>query len=908
MPRVGIEDLVTDPPRFELNEETEARLLALFRNCPQNLERVSRKISTARDNTARLVELRRRKEQLQQRNHLLAEAASGEEGLAADAMARLSRAASFRSRSGGSDSAGGPTPSAAPSLSPAAAAVVDSGPVPEDWAAAATPYQYCGPSQQIPGIVSTVFPNGQLFRIVTERNEWAFYNDTRGCEMHVRYHLGEQSHITAAPSAPGEDPAVQASRRVAKTASGHWEASVIVPPEQTVILFSGSVSDYEERCRAVRLVPAGSQGAASPSTNISDQADRALSSEAWEAWAALTAAAGADSLPSLDGLLTADAIAPAAVQVSEQALELCLALQLPFVDPGFFPSYARLFRPAVDAYAVVPLHWRTPRSFLPPRAHGEARLFPGPPSAAAIRGGGALLPDHAVLSVMAALVEVRPAAVVALFTHPAGSAALAGMERRLGAYRVQLCLSGWWCSVLVDSYLPAARHRPEFARCRDDLRALWCPLLEKAYAKASGSYAAIAEAGVPDVVANLTGSHCCSLSRVWPTKGAKAGEGDPAVSAFVDLLWRHVALRRGGEILLRAFPLSLARSDSKRDRLEEIYAALGLVPGTTVLVLAVRELTTRCTMIRLRQNVAAPRTEEQCLAFWRQLKKPWVDALWELDLPSGADDTTSTTGPTGTVWMELADVPQFFQEGFLLYPTIGWSGGEVRAKGSFAGADGTPTTCLKLEVSAPVTVLVSVTLPERRLAQSRRRLAERDGASPYPLTGLVSSLKLLLSGDSADIRGCALQVLARSSDGDGHTHLGCGTSPDIYTLGGDLQFDFQRDAAVAVELLPEHSPYYFVPRISPAAAEAASDVPYVIAVASKATGKDEEAVPTEGLRVSFVEVSASATVLKTQKMPGVGSAALHSPADVKEVAAEYQISRMVGDQRLLVHGTRVDVL
>ncbi len=62
-----------------------------------------------------------------------------------------------------------------------------------------------------------------------------------------------------------------------------------------------------------------------------------------------------------------------------------------------------------------------------------------------------------------------------------------------GCYQLQLFLDGVWRSVTIDDRLPctAQQKRPDgsslaFGRGRD--MQLWVPLLEKAYAKAHGSY------------------------------------------------------------------------------------------------------------------------------------------------------------------------------------------------------------------------------------------------------------------------------------------------------------------------------------------------------------------------------------------------------------------------------------
>lgn len=980
-------------PKFELDEETESRLLALYTASPDQLDRVRRRVAKAKENRARIEALLWQRERLRQRNSALAETANAasnggaEEG--SEEGPRLTRSPrpsndnrpspSFPSRRAPDRDGLRPHVPPSPGGGNSGHDETWGGPVKEGWARGSHPYQYGGPTG-VTGAVSAVFPEGQLFRIVTNANEWAFYNDTRNYEMHVRYVLDARSKVAAAAPVKGggegggggrgaESARVTSSRKVTRLANGQWEVSVVVPPEETAVLFYGTVCGFEEKCSAVLLsFGKDSSGGGGGGHSSTDEAtERYLCKEAWEAWEAIQQEAARQSPQSSGGVgnrglpvrpviapLGEVTTSPASVAAAEAVLELCMQSKLSFVDPSFFPSTARLFRGDVDAFAIAPLHWRPPRAYLPARAHGEEALFLGSRLSPSGMQGGALLPDHNVLSAIAVLTrlqsspaEEHPHAVTSLFTHPEAAAALldtncrreksdaarsvAEMEQMLGAYRVQLCLSGWWRSFLVDAHVPAAQHRPEFARCSDDLRALWLPLLEKAYAKAFGSYSAILEASVPDVMANLTGSLCCSLASVWPppsvgktgataTATAAAAEAEEEAArkgvAFAKLVKRHVQAQRGGRLLLRAFPLSLAKSKGKRDRLEEIYRTLGLVPGCTVLAIAVEELTTGHTVVKLQQNSKDAGGCEACLGFWRQLGKPWVDALWELELTMEA----SGGGDRNALWMDLADVPQYFQEGFFLYPTIAeWTGGEVRAKGRFAGKDGVPSVALRLAVTAPTTVVVSVTQTEQRLQRTRCRLngsfsdEEADDACGGGRASASASFSATCDA-AVDVRGLALQVLGRERSG--YALLSNSASPDVYATGEELQFAFHRDAGVALELTPDHSPYYVVPRVSPPTDTKGdnSHVPYVLSVLAKtaAIGSPEgppgAAAAATALSVSFVAVSSSTKLLRQYNTPLGRTTAWNPSTDVEETAAEYQQCHRGDGQRLLVHNKRIDVI
>eukprot|EP00755_Sulcionema_specki_P012121 Sspe_Gene.50572::Locus_28143_Transcript_1_1_Confidence_1.000_Length_3612::g.50572::m.50572 len=113
----------------------------------------------------------------------------------------------------------------------------------------------------------------------------------------------------------------------------------------------------------------------------------------------------------------------------------------------------------------------------------------------------------------------------------------------VGAYVINLCSSGWWYEITVDSWLPLHR-RPHgavvellaFAHCSRDPSILWPALLEKAQAKLIGSYAALDnERGhVHDALSDLTGCPAEDLCMARPGRPCWGWES----RALLDLLQR----------------------------------------------------------------------------------------------------------------------------------------------------------------------------------------------------------------------------------------------------------------------------------------------------------------------------------------------------------------------------------
>jgi hypothetical protein len=117
-----------------------------------------------------------------------------------------------------------------------------------------------------------------------------------------------------------------------------------------------------------------------------------------------------------------------------------------------------------------------------------------------LRQGG--VGDCWFMSALAVVAE-RPDLILRLF---GGETA----KNAAGCYKLQLFLDGEWQSVLIDDRLPCTdqQRRPDgsgIAYSRADGQQLWTALLEKAYAKAHGSYRAISGGEIAEALLDLTG-------------------------------------------------------------------------------------------------------------------------------------------------------------------------------------------------------------------------------------------------------------------------------------------------------------------------------------------------------------------------------------------------------------------
>jgi calpain-15 len=94
-----------------------------------------------------------------------------------------------------------------------------------------------------------------------------------------------------------------------------------------------------------------------------------------------------------------------------------------------------------------------------------------------------------------------------------------------------LNIDGEWKNIIVDDFIPCKKNKPAFSRANGN--EIWVLLLEKAYAKAYGSYYRI-EGGNPAVaLRDLTGAPYCNFDVKDPDEmfkflieHDKGGKGD----------------------------------------------------------------------------------------------------------------------------------------------------------------------------------------------------------------------------------------------------------------------------------------------------------------------------------------------------------------------------------------------
>ncbi|KAL4468366.1 hypothetical protein ABPG72_012260 [Tetrahymena utriculariae] len=199
-----------------------------------------------------------------------------------------------------------------------------------------------------------------------------------------------------------------------------------------------------------------------------------------------------------------------------------------------------------------------------------------------------------------------------------------------GLYAIWLNIEGEWRCIVVDDHIPCKKKQPAFTRSNGN--ELWVLLLEKAYAKAYGSYYKI-EGGNPAVaLRDLTGAPYVNFDEKNP-------------DSMFNFLEEHDKAGRG-DILTCYTPSTEIR---------EAQLDVGLYSGHAYSILDVRRIKTQ------------DGQEHRIL----QIRNPWGKGEWKGDWSDNDtklwNDFTMSQVPTfkreedGSFWMNIQDFCKYFE-------------------------------------------------------------------------------------------------------------------------------------------------------------------------------------------------------------------------------------------------------
>ena len=249
--------------------------------------------------------------------------------------------------------------------------------------------------------------------------------------------------------------------------------------------------------------------------------------------------------------------------------------------------------------------------------------------AADLRQGG--VGDCWFLSALAVVAE-RHDLIARLFEDTARNGA--------GCYGIRFFLDGVWTSVLIDDRLPVAgatARRPDlafdaklaFSRCGSATQQmLWASLLEKAYAKAHGSYQAISGGEISEALLDLTGAPTLSIDF-----------DDPAFSS--ERLWHSM-------VEWKRLELPMGCATDRNPELREV----GLCGGHAYSVLSVREVILRHGGGTERLvHVRNPHGVGEWNGDWSDRSAKWA-AVLGMDTHGGDGGPERTGVDDGTFWID----------------------------------------------------------------------------------------------------------------------------------------------------------------------------------------------------------------------------------------------------------------
>ncbi|KPI90321.1 putative calpain-like cysteine peptidase putative cysteine peptidase Clan CA family C2 [Leptomonas seymouri] len=649
-------------------------------------------------------------------------------------------------------------------------------------------YRYGQP--EVLGTYTPIFKGGFLYRCIIPEGMWVFYNDSQRYRMEVKYIFGASSILAAGPHAS-----------LQRLPSGEVEIAVTVWPQQTEVLLEGEVNGFKNLSVAT-LVDASY---VNPHTAASTAAARAL----------LNRYAHQSGKSSVTMLTTEDVLdccfkgsKGIATSGGDAASSLTTAYR--YVDPAFPPCSVSIYRHGVDEVFLWDMPWRCPADYLPKKQASEACLFAGAalPTDPFTGDGG----DVYFCSAAAILAE-HPECVHRLFRHPI-SAEAGRKERAVGAYHVTIGHGGWWTSTVVDEYLPASLLGPDMGRCPYDLRKLWYPLLEKAYAKLHGSYAAI-QCGDPlEALQDFTGFPTFRFDEEW---AAVAETVRGSLSSFTNTPETERLFAMIEESVNECgYMVCLNLPDEGPAEAKQVQ--LGMMYGSSYAVLRVvryadyRLVQVRCPTMRLDGDGL------WCAESVRWRQEPALASLCGMSVAAsgcrggaagerGCADSKIVLGfnsalAPGCLWLDWSEVLLIFEGGGVCCTHWDWTE-DCRVRGTFQ--DGVPSFVLEVRVE----VAGEGDEGEASPVEAYCMLSQEDdrGLLPDNPNRALQPLMLCISG-AAGVQEAS--ELSGSTSTRQCIRCGCSIHPDRPAT--QLTYILGRDTALRTTFLPSAHPYYVIPR------------------------------------------------------------------------------------------------
>lgn len=361
----------------------------------------------------------------------------------------------------------------------------------------------------------------------------------------------------------------------------------------------------------------------------------------------------------------------------------CRAKRCKYTDPDFALSFddrvVMACRPQEigrhDGAILTP--WEPWKFWASPSSNtADWQLFRGQPRADDVQQGE--LGDCWFLSSLAALAEFQDGRWV--------RALLPGQESisPYGAYLVRLCIGGRWRNVLVDDRFPCiggGSYYVQLAYCATNMLQLWASLIEKAFAKACGSYEAIVGGEAGEALTILTGWPC-TLIRFYREDFDQ------------DILWATLCSSRDTQFLMTCSTAEVKTEDVS-----------SLVPFHVYSLITVFDVQDANNMPVRLLKIRNPHTKLKWQGAWSDASDEWTPTLREeLGCPEG--------GSPAVFFMSLRDFLQRFAHCTICrIRSHEWH--EARLEISLPNED-VPCDGVTLQASETTECVLSLAQPEER--------------------------------------------------------------------------------------------------------------------------------------------------------------------------------------------------
>ncbi|EPY26404.1 calpain-like protein [Angomonas deanei] len=659
----------------------------------------------------------------------------------------------------------------------------------------------------VSGFVSKVFKEGMLFRVVDEKGNYHFYNDTLRHIMMVRVR-----YVLTGAEKVNERAIVS---DVQDGREGEREVAIAVLPEETNFLI-GNING--------RLPSISAKAVQTPDDFVPPSLAKSISAI------------------NMDINTVRNSLGQWERATDQSAfLKCCIKKKLRFTDLNFRPSSQSLFRPDCDSVRIPSMTWRRPEQYLYLTELSEARLFRGEISCHLVRQGELL--NHTLISGIAA-VAMRPDHVRWMFRHPV-SAQVGKLERSVGCYSVKLVHNGWWSSFIVDNYFPACMKGPLFARCPADPRRLWVSVLEKAYAKSLGSYSSTCLADLMEVLSDFTGYPYRYFTQDW-----FLASNCPTTS-HSSKLFHFIQKCVASDYLIAVFTPTEEEEEGGtqsvlRKRSSRLIPVNGLLPqflpGRVYFITDAAyysELDLK--MVRLKN----PWTWEAQRNAQKERVKKWKYTAWydqpdnSISMMSGSTRVADKLGKKkmtdddrkGTMWLEWKEALSSFTGGGVCYTAWQWR--QYKMQNVFVS--GFPNFVLEMRTKKKVEGFVTLTLEGIRdtLDEQGNITGSFQKGDALCGVGLVAVRPGIGKADAFEIAGRACE--------------------DTECFAAQMNYLKSRDTSMKFSIINSSKPYYFIPVMDPAYLTqhpTVKEMPFVLSVVSSSPSDTD----TDGFQILFKKI------------------------------------------------------